>query len=104
MTKQFDLQAFKEFVASKLANKAYDGFDPSHCALAQFGFPRIVSRDCPDLGIPCPVYEAAVFYRPHTFGALLDRLNNLTAAPSLAAEGGDPSPVSTLMSSEMSND
>ncbi len=77
MTKQFDLDAFKAFVASKPASLTYDTRDYSKCALGQFGFSMALC-ECQELGVPEDVYEAAAYEDPATFGALSDRLSRLS--------------------------
>jgi hypothetical protein len=75
--RNFDIEAFKAFVASKPADEAYDGCDPSKCALAQFGY-----RSATKESVPADIFWAAVFNGPSskkprgwsTFGALADRL------------------------------
>lgn len=84
--KQFDLDAFKAFVASKPAGEEYDWSDTRHCALAQFG---CINATASALGeyattddgvvIPFAVYDAAALTSPHTFGALSERLNALAS-------------------------
>lgn len=70
--KQFDLEAFKAFVAGKPAGERYNGVDPSTCALAQFGFPMVDRDDARRLGIPEEVYHDIVL--SGSFGRLTRRL------------------------------
>lgn len=81
MSKKFDLDAFKAFVASKPADKAYP-ITTGRCALAQFGFPGVASVNLHKYGIGTEIYHAAIWDGPiaacdadyYTFGALADRL------------------------------
>lgn len=75
MSKQFDLEAFKAFVASKPADERYNGTLKNSCALAQFGLLGLGSVSARDAGIPSRVYTAACCSR--TFGQLADRLDAL---------------------------
>lgn len=78
--KPFDTEAFLEFCRGKPRGEAYDGTSPRTCALAQFGFPAALlvgDKVIPEAaGISLAAYDAAIG-RPHTFGALSDRLASL---------------------------
>lgn len=77
MSKQFDLEEFKAFVASKPADEEYDALDLRGCALAQAGYPDVEDTVLEEMGIPEAVYDATMD-DPLTFGALADRLSTLT--------------------------
>lgn len=74
--KQFDLEAFKAFVRSKPADEEYEQDSLKACALGQFGF-SLWRDEAERAGIPGPVYEAAAWNEPATWGALASRLDAL---------------------------
>lgn len=76
MDKQFDVEAFKRFVASKPADQTYNGCAPKACALAQFGFPDVGIEEARVLGLTEEQYFSIVD-GPCTFGALGERLSRL---------------------------
>lgn len=80
MAWQFDLEAFKAFVAGKPAGETYDQGHAGMCALAQFGFPWAGRGNLEYQGIPFAVYEAAVYEAScdNSFGALSQRLSSLS--------------------------
>ena len=86
MTKTFDLEEFKLFVAGKPADERYPACDAGRCALAQFGFKGMAFYNIDQAGIPQAVYCAAAHDGKPTYGALLSRLNNLPAESPTADE------------------
>ncbi len=86
MTKQFDLDAFKAFVASKPADETYDTGSYHRCALGQFGF-DVALCECEQHGIPEDAYRAAAYEHPSTFGALSERLSRLSRPVGDVGEG-----------------
>lgn len=78
----FDLEKFRAFVAGKPAEETYDACNSKACALGQFGLRGVIWPHAQAMGMSEPLYDAITCERPFTFGALLDRLNTLTPAPS----------------------
>lgn len=91
LTQQFDLDAFKAFVASKPASEAYPQGDPNTCALGQFGF-SVSLRDNREMGISDDVYKAAAWHfgDDRTFGALASRLDPIQRGSAPTPEGDRP--------------
>jgi len=71
------------YFRSKPADEGYDFFNPSRCALSQFGrdlgFPHLI---CPDSleGTVSNRMALALADSPYTFGALADRLEKALSA------------------------
>lgn len=72
----FNVKEFRDWAASKPADEKYESANAHTCAFGQFGLVG-GGTSLHNMGVPHDVYSLTVHIGPYTFGALVERLDQL---------------------------